>query len=62
MPTSDKKREDDYRAEEDLRTMERAEEVRGDGARMQACARMHRRKQAAAKRLNRVFSRRGARA
>lgn len=63
MPTTaDKKREDDYRAEDDLRTLERAEEVRGDGNRMASCARVHRRKQAAAKRLNRVFSSRGKRA
>lgn len=59
MSAADKKREDDYRAEDDLRTLERAEEVRGDSNRMQACARVHKRKQAAARNLNRVFSRRG---
>lgn len=59
MTAADKKRENDYRAEEDLRTLERAEEVRGDGERMAACARVHRKKQAAASRMNRMFGRRG---
>ena len=62
MTAADKKREDDYRAEDDLRTLERAEEVRGDANRMASCARVHKRKQAAARNLNRVFSGRGRRA
>jgi len=59
MTSSDKKREDDYRAEDDLRTLERAAEVSADDNRMQACARVHKRKQNAAQRVGRLFSKRG---
>jgi hypothetical protein len=57
--SADKKREDDYRAEDDLRTLERAAEVSADGGRMEACARVHKRKQNAAARVGRLFSKRG---
>lgn len=52
-----KKSEDDYRAEDDLRTLTRAEEIRGDGSRMKACSRVHRRQKAAMTRTNRMFAR-----
>jgi len=51
-----KKKEDDYRAEEDLRTLTRAEEVRGDGTRMAACARMHRKQARTMTRTGRLFA------
>lgn len=35
MTAADKKREDEYRAEDDFRTLERAEEVRTDKSRHQ---------------------------
>ena len=62
MTSADKKREDDYRAEDDLRTIERAAEVMGDEGRMAACARVHKRKQSASQRVGRMFSKRGGRA
>lgn len=38
------KSEDDYRAEDDHRTLTRAEEIRGDGQRMQKVRKIHRKK------------------
>lgn len=61
MSSSDKKREDDYRAEDDLRTLERSAEIASDAGRMDACARVHKRKQAATQRVGRLFSKRGGR-
>lgn len=58
---ADKKREADYRAEDDLRTLERAEEIRADGERMGACRRVHRKKQSAARKLTRTLGSRGGR-
>lgn len=57
MSAADKKREDDYRAEDDLRTLTRAEEIRQDGKRMGACRAMHRKQGRAHRRLGRSISR-----
>jgi len=59
MTSADKRREEDSRGEDDLRTLERAAEVSADGGRMEACARVHKRKQSAAQRVGRLFSKRG---
>jgi len=50
------KKEAEYRAEEDLRTLTRAEEVRGDSTRMAACARMHWKQARTMTRTGRLFA------
>jgi len=62
MTKADRKRDADYKAEEDLRTLTRAEEVRGDGTRMHAAARIHRKQTRVLSRTGRMFARRGSRA
>ena len=59
MTKADKKRDEDYKAEEDLRTLTRAEEVRGDGTRMRACERMHKKQARTMSRTGRLFAKRG---
>lgn len=53
-----KKREDDYRAEEDLRTLTRAEEVRSDPDRMKHAGRKHREQLSAMQNAGRAFKQR----
>lgn len=55
-----KKREDDYRAEEDLRTLTRAEEVRADNGRMTGAARKHREQMKAMQNTGRAFRQRSS--
>ena len=50
---ADKSLKIDYK---DLRTLTRAEEVRGDGTRMAACARMHRKQARTMTRTGRLFA------
>lgn len=52
-----KKRENDYRAEDDLRTLTRAEEIRGDKERMHHAGRKHREQVKAIANTGRVFAR-----
>ena len=56
MPSvSAKKREAEYRAEDDHRTLTRAEEVKADKARMAGVMRHHRKQSAALKRTGRAL-------
>jgi hypothetical protein len=57
-PMSDKKREAEYRAEEDLRTMTRAHEVMEDRTRMHGVRKMHRKQLRAMSRVGRAIDRR----
>ena len=57
-----KQREMDYRAEDDHRTLTRAEEIRADAARMAGVRRHHRKQSRAISRMNRVVNGRGRRA
>lgn len=56
-----KKRENDYRAEEDLRTLTRAEEVRSDPDRMKHAGRKHREQLSAMQNAGRAFKSRPSR-
>lgn len=56
MPSkSAKKQEDDYRAEDDLRTITRAEEVRADSTRMASVRRIQQKQLRALSRVGRVL-------
>ena len=59
MSADAKKREAEYRAEEDHRTITRAEEIRADKARMAGVQRHHRKQTSALQRVGRAV---GARA
>ena len=50
------KSEQDYRCEEDHRTLERAEEVRSDPSRMRGVSRHHRKKMAEMKRVGTMLA------
>jgi hypothetical protein len=52
---------DDYRAEDDLRTLTRAEEIRSDVKRLAGVKRFHRKQTQTAKRLTRSLNGRSAR-
>lgn len=55
IPSKPSKSEQDYRAEEDHRTLTRAEEVRTDKARMAGVERHHRKMSAALGRVGKVI-------
>jgi hypothetical protein len=52
-----KKREEEYRAEDDLRTLSRAEEIRSDPKRVAACRRVNRKQARATSRMGRALKR-----
>lgn len=54
-----KRREEDYRAEDDHRSLQRAEEIRGDASRMSAVQRIHDRKQREMAAMSRTLGRPG---
>lgn len=58
---SAKKREEEYQAEDDLRTLSRAEEIRADQKRMAACDRAHRKQTRSLSRVGRALKRSGGR-
>ena len=58
MTKEDKKRDREYREEEDHRTITRAEEVRGDVPRMAGVRRHQRKSERALKRTGRAIGRR----
>lgn len=58
---SAKAREDEYRAEEDHRSLTRAEEIRADVKRMAGVKRHHQKQTRALKRMSRVVGARAAR-
>ena len=58
MTKEDKKREQEYREEDDHRTITRAEEVRGDKSRMVGVRRHQRKSERALKRTKRAIGRR----
>lgn len=57
-PKGNKAREDEYRSEEDHRTLTRAEEVRADKSRMAGVRRHHAKQTRALKRVGRAVGRR----
>ena len=58
MSKDEKKREREYREEDDHRTITRAEEVRGDRSRMAGVRRQQRKSERAHKRTGRAIGRR----
>lgn len=57
MSKAEKAKHDEYQAEDDLRTLGRADEIRADAKRMASCRRVHRKQSRSMKRIGRSLSR-----
>lgn len=55
MSKAEKRRHDEYEAEEDLRTLSRAEEIRGDRGRLTRAQKMHRKQARSMSRVGRAI-------